>query len=192
MYVVPTFAHLRNVKVHVLYKELPESEAHWSRLQLPQRWKQDPDAARYRGFAPQYTYYRNGVKLGENLPQTYAVSKEPFSEKRVPRRGLVRVFPDEPDYAKLCKEQGLEHLLREPTTKKTPAPAPLNGTNPSPIGQTDETEKATNPSAGQDQPSTAAPSAPTAAASVVGSSGNPQPLVNGVHGAPGAGDTDTR
>jgi len=52
------------------------------------------------------------------------MSKTPFPVSRVPRRGLVAVQPEDPDYVRICTEQGLEHLLHE-----TPSPGLPNGVN---------------------------------------------------------------
>lgn len=49
--------------------------------------------------------------IGEDTPTPTETSKTPFPEKRVPRRGLLQVLPDDPDYARMCIEQGLQHLL---------------------------------------------------------------------------------
>ncbi|KAI1106310.1 hypothetical protein F4804DRAFT_52452 [Jackrogersella minutella] len=80
------------------------------------------------GFAPRSKYYINGQLVGEQLPGKYRPSKTPFPEHRVPRRGgLIRVTPDEPDYARLCIEQGLSHLLTDQQKQ-----AMINGSHPTP------------------------------------------------------------
>jgi hypothetical protein len=112
LYTVPNVPHLRNVKLAIGYREVAESEAQHEAARLLSKWKQDPDADRYRGFSPRNKYYVNGVLTGEDLPKPYEMSKTPFPEKRVPRRGLVQVFPSDPEYAQICKEQGLEHLIK--------------------------------------------------------------------------------
>jgi hypothetical protein len=138
MYTVPNIPHLKNVKLSVDYREIPEDESQWVG---PGKWKQDPDVGRYHGFSPNTKYYMNGEMIGEKLPIKAQTSKTPFPEKRVPRRGLVQVFPDDPDYARLCTEQGLEHLLpsslrpnglHSPTTTHKPlllASRATNGSN---------------------------------------------------------------
>jgi hypothetical protein len=113
MYLIPTIPHLHNVKLTIAYRELPEdSQAlKWS---LPQKWRKDPDSHRFSGFAPRNKYYLNGALVGEDKPRQAQVSKTPFPEVKVPRRGgLVAVSPDDPDYVRLCREQGLQHLVAE-------------------------------------------------------------------------------
>jgi len=64
------------------------------------------------------------------MPQLAQTSSTPFPDKKVPRRGLVQVFPDDPDYARLCLEQGLEHLVNGHLS-----PPLINGIHSSPISQ---------------------------------------------------------
>ncbi|RDA90305.1 hypothetical protein CP533_3340 [Ophiocordyceps camponoti-saundersi (nom. inval.)] len=133
MYTVPNIPHLRNIRLDVVYRELQETEDQGIKTYFKHR--RDPGAERYFGFAPRRRYYVNGVPTGEELPSDVQTSKTPFPEVRVPRRGLVRVYPNEPDYEEICKKQGLEHLLRkEPVT-----PALPNGVHPSPVSQTTTT-----------------------------------------------------
>ncbi|KAK4216106.1 hypothetical protein QBC37DRAFT_103922 [Rhypophila decipiens] len=125
MYIVPTIQHLRDVKLTMSYRELPESETQlkWT---ATQKWKSDPDADRYHGFAPSNKQFINGKLVAERKPGLCAVSRSPFPEKRVPRRGLVEVLPDDPDYTRICKEQG----IGEPTTA-TSSPLLPNGVHSS-------------------------------------------------------------
>ncbi|KAI1467228.1 uncharacterized protein F4812DRAFT_451527 [Daldinia caldariorum] len=126
--IVPTIPHLRNVKLSIWYCELPEHESALSTWNSPGKWKQDPDAESRGGFAPQSKYYINGEFVGERKPQTYRPSKTPFPESRVPRReGLVAVTPNEPDYVRICIEQGLAHLLTDQQKQ-----AALNGAHLTP------------------------------------------------------------
>jgi hypothetical protein len=142
MYTVPNIPHLRDMKIAVEYRELMETESQG--LELLRKWKQDPDIGKYKGFSPRNKYYVNGIVVGEELPTVAQTSRTPFPEKRVPRRGLVQVFPDDPDYSRICLEQGLGHLVKDqgasqlvnglhsPPTNQTTAPSvkPLiNGTN---------------------------------------------------------------
>jgi hypothetical protein len=132
MYTVSNIPHLRNTQLAVEYRELLESEAQsmqwgWGTCQ---KWKQDPDAARYHGLAPRCKYYLNGALVGEDMPQLAQTSSTPFPDKKVPRRGLVQVFPDDPDYARLCLEQGLEHLINGHLS-----PPLANGIHSSPVSQ---------------------------------------------------------
>ncbi|XWW97399.1 hypothetical protein V2A60_005381 [Cordyceps javanica] len=112
LYTVSNMSHLRNVTLAVEYRELLESEAQAVGWKAPQKWKQDPDADRFHGFAPRHKYYLGGTFMREDTPTKHLISSTPFPEKRVPRRGLVQVFPDDPEYEKLCSEQGLEHLIK--------------------------------------------------------------------------------
>jgi hypothetical protein len=130
MYTVSNIPHLRNIQLAVEYRELLESEAQSMQWGTCQKWKQDPDAARYHGLAPRCKYYLNGALVGEDMPQLAQTSSTPFPDKKVPRRGLVQVFPDDPDYARLCLEQGLEHLVNGHLS-----PPLINGIHSSPISQ---------------------------------------------------------
>ena len=108
MFVVPNFPHLRTLEMVVKYRELEEVPQH---PRPPGKWEQDPDVEPDQRFIPPPKYYLNGnfVKQGE-IPRTNT-SKNSFGERRVPRRGLAQVFPGEPDYLPLAKEQGLYWLL---------------------------------------------------------------------------------
>lgn len=122
LYTVSNTPHLRNIMLAVEYRELLENEAQAIGWQTPQKWKQDPNMDRYFGFAPRHKYYLNGTFVKEDLPSEHAVSKIPFPDIRLPRRGLVQVAPDDPDYERICIEQGLVHLV-----KKTESPSLPNG-----------------------------------------------------------------
>lgn len=113
LYTVPNIPHLRNIRLVVAYRELIEKDEDLTVWRSAQKWKQDPDANRFGGYfgPPRYQYYVNGVKVGEEVPQVAQTSSTPFPEKQVPRRGLLQVFPDDPDYRRICIEQGLEHLV---------------------------------------------------------------------------------
>lgn len=112
LYTIPNIPHLRHVKLAVTYRELIENETQAHVWRSTQKWKQDPDANRFGGyFAPRNKYYVDGKMVGEDTPTPTETSKTPFPEKRVPRRGFLQVFPDDPDYARVCIEQGLQHLL---------------------------------------------------------------------------------
>lgn len=113
LYIVPTIPHLRNVKLSICYCELPESESALTTFSSPAKWKRDLDAESRGGFAPRSKHYINGQLVGEDKPGRYQPSKTPFPENRVPRRGLIAVTSDDPDYARLCFEQGLAHLLND-------------------------------------------------------------------------------
>ncbi|KAH7162431.1 hypothetical protein B0J13DRAFT_10707 [Dactylonectria estremocensis] len=130
MYTVPNVPHLRNIRLGVEYRELLETEEQGIGWRATQKWKSDPDASRYHGFAPRYKYYNNGSMVSEDMPSVHQTSKVPFPEKRVPRRGLVQVYPDDPEYARMCLEQGLDHLLNGHMS-----PLQVNGIHSSPISQ---------------------------------------------------------
>ncbi|KAF4983342.1 hypothetical protein FZEAL_1234 [Fusarium zealandicum] len=130
MYTIPNIPHLRHVQLAVEYRELLETEEQSLGWRTAQKWKQDPDADRFHGFAPRAKYYLNGIIMGEDLPQLAQTSKTPFPEKKVPRRGLVQVYPDDPEYSRICVEQGLEHLVNGHLS-----PPFLNGIHSSPISQ---------------------------------------------------------
>ncbi|KAG6291693.1 hypothetical protein E4U09_003830 [Claviceps aff. purpurea] len=112
LYTVPNIPHLRNIKLTVEYRELLESEAQVPGWQPTCKWKQDPGVDRFHGFAPRRKYFLHGAFVGEELPSTCQISSSPFPEPRVPRRGIIQVFPEDPDYVRICMEQGLEHLVK--------------------------------------------------------------------------------
>ncbi|KAL1882016.1 hypothetical protein VTK73DRAFT_2998 [Phialemonium thermophilum] len=127
MFIIPTVPHLRSVRLTMAYRELPEHESQFGKWTPLQKWKNDPDANRFYGFAPRNKYYINGELVHEEKPGLCAVSTSPFPESRVPRKGLLAVSPDDPDYARLCREQGLDHLVAN--SKSSPLP---NGLSSSP------------------------------------------------------------
>lgn len=132
MYVVPSIPHLRGIKLGVEYCELLETEEQAKGWRTFAKWKRDPDVSRYHGLAPRFKFYVNGILVGEELPTLSQTSSTPFPEVRVPRRGLVRAFPDDTDYNVICMNQGLGHLLKD---TKSPSPVP-NGIHSSPISPT--------------------------------------------------------
>jgi len=156
--------HLRNLTLTVAYRELPKHAEQLRTWGSTQKWKGDPDADSRHGFAPRNKYYINGQYVGEERPGFSDTSNDPFPESPVPRRGLMAVRPDDPDYAKICQEQGLRHLLKGqspafPNGLHSPASsAGLNGdyAHPRPVNGT-STPKLFSPTAEQ------------------------KPLVNGVH-----------
>jgi hypothetical protein len=184
MFIVPTIPHLRSLELSITYRELPEHESQLRTWAPLQKWKNDPNANRFYGFAPRNKYYLNGQLVREDVPGMSVVSKSPFPEKRVPRRGLQAVSPDDPDYPRLCREQGLEHLLSEAASPLLPngvhgsspasavsnlAPRTFSGsTSPTSIHRT-----ATVNGNGTHRPMS--PSSDPGAA-------KPRPLVNGING----------
>jgi hypothetical protein len=129
MFVVPNFPHLRSLELVVKYRELQEIPV-WP--PQPGIWRRDPGVDPNQQFAPRPNYYINGefVRKGEILrTKTSATS---LGERRVPRRGLVQVFPDDPGYISLAKEQGLYWLLpdnpsRCPSTSSNQEHEQMNG-----------------------------------------------------------------
>ncbi|KAB5558651.1 hypothetical protein GE09DRAFT_120791 [Coniochaeta sp. 2T2.1] len=183
MFIVPTIPHLRSLELAIAYRELPCNEAQLRTLTPLQKWKSDPDANRFYGFAPRNKYYVNGQLVREDTPGMSAVSKTPFPEKRVPRRGLQAVSPDDPEYSRLCREQGLDHLLSEAGSPLLP-----NGVHSSPASAASNLPPRTF--SGPTSPSSAhrittngngvlhrpmSPSSDPGAA-------KPRPLVNGING----------
>ncbi|KAG5914970.1 hypothetical protein E4U42_000216 [Claviceps africana] len=149
LYTVPNIPHLRNLRLAVEYRELLESESQVPGWQPTCKWKQDPGVERFHGFAPRRKYYLQGALVGEELPSVHQTSNTPFPENRVPRRGLVQVFSDDPDYVRICMEQGLEHLVNGARTPSltngdfssptmpnhiTPTKAVVNGADGRPNG----------------------------------------------------------
>ena len=140
MYTVPNIPHLRNVRLTVEYRELMETQDQTRGWSTAQKWKQDPDISRYGGFAPRCQYYLNGSMVGEELPKPAQISRTPFPEKRVPRRGLQQVYPGDPDYVRICLEQGLEYLVNGHLS-----PPLVNGIHSSPISQKSMTPARSGP-----------------------------------------------
>ncbi len=128
LYTIPNISHLRETKLDVEYRELLETDAQAVGFKTLQKWKQDPGADRFHGFAPRHKYYVGGSLVGEEIPSLAQTSKTPFLEKRVPRRGLTQVFPGDPEYARICVEQGLAHLVKD-----SASPGLANGVHLSPV-----------------------------------------------------------
>jgi hypothetical protein len=112
MFIVPKFSHLRNIHLQVQYREIPPDSSWLDRLTFPGKWRQDPDAGSNYGFAPGAKVYVNGEFMHEDKPKLAQTSKTPFPEYRVPRIGLRQVFPNDPDYERICIQQGLLHLVQ--------------------------------------------------------------------------------
>lgn len=111
------------------YCELPENELQPSSWVSQQKWKRDPDANAHGGFAPRNKHYINGEFVSQDRPGTRESSPVPFPRHRVPRRGFIAVPRDDPEYSRLCKEQGLEELLGDAGSPLLP-----NGVHSSPMG----------------------------------------------------------
>jgi hypothetical protein len=138
LYTIPNIPHLRNTKIVVTYRELIENDTQRPGWVHAQKWKHDPDADRYGGFfAPRNKYYINGRLVGEDMPQPAETSSVPFPERPVPRRGLVQVFPSDPDYTQRCLDQGLDHLVNRNKQSLIP-----NGVHSPPISHRADTPSA--------------------------------------------------
>lgn len=111
MFAVPNIPHLRSLEIVVTYHEVAETLEKHDDGDYPSRWKDDPDAARYMGYCPRNKYFINGLLVREGQVDVNSASYTPWPENRVPRYGLTAVPPTDPNYARLAKEQGLDHLL---------------------------------------------------------------------------------
>lgn len=109
MEIVPNFSHLKNIKMQVMYREL--GPATWP--PPTPKWKQDPDAEANFGYAPGTKTYINGCLINNGKAKLAVTSSFPFpAAPRVPRwAGIIEVLPHYKDYEKVCREQGLHHLL---------------------------------------------------------------------------------
>lgn len=111
MFAIPNFPHLRDIEIVVSYHEIAETLDQHVNGDYPNRWKDDPDAARYLGFCPRNKYYVNGQLVREAKVDTTTASRTPWPEVRVPRYGLHTVPITDPNYARFAKDQGLGHLV---------------------------------------------------------------------------------
>jgi hypothetical protein len=184
MFIVPTIPHLRSVQLAIEYRELPQHESQLRTWAPLQKWRSDPDANRYHGFAPRTKYYLNGSLVREDLPGSSTTSHSPFPEKRVPRRGLQAVSLGDPEYHRICRAQGLAQLAGDAASPPLP-----NGFHSSPAsavsksGLTQDISGPTSPASmhralvhnGDDGQRPMSPSSNNGAA-------QPGPLINGVNG----------
>lgn len=176
MFIMPTIPHLGNLRLTVQYRELPEHESELTKRAPLQKWKNDPDASRFHGFAPGNKYYVNGQLIDEQKPSLGEVSNKEFLPL-APRRGLITVPPSDPEYARLCKEQGLDHLLSGLQT-----PPMANGVHSSPSSAF--SQRAFHGANGdlsppQSEPATVNGHAPSSSTSTTGQE---IPLVDGING----------
>lgn len=110
LYIVPHFAHLRNIKMSVKYTELlKEDGSPWL------KWKQEPGAG---PFCPRWTYYMNGQLVGEDgtryaLPSSTPIPRGLPNAPRDPDNMIGKLSPESPRYMNACRSQGLWHLLPE-------------------------------------------------------------------------------
>ncbi|CAK7213760.1 hypothetical protein SCUCBS95973_001908 [Sporothrix curviconia] len=106
--VVPKYPHLHGVRLVLSYRELPETESQSMPAAPTAKWKNDPDADQHNGFAPGQKYYVDGVFVGQQGIGMAIPYKTPPREVRVPRRGLVAVPYDDPEFATLSKAMGID------------------------------------------------------------------------------------
>lgn len=165
------------------YRELPEHESQFGKWAPLQKWKSDPNANRFHNFAPRNKYYVNGQLVHEETPGKTTVSTSPFPEKRVPRRGFQVVSTDDPDYPRLCQEQGLDHLL-----SGTNSPIIPNGVHGSPTAATPNlslrsSNGVTSPATANSNPLVNGNGLHLMSPSSEPGPAQPRPIVNGVHPA---------
>ena len=96
------------------------------------KWKSDPDVDPTEKFAPRPKYYLNGDinRIGQ-IATTRLLDAPPPGDDRVPRCGLLRIYPGDPDYEKTCRQQRLSQFL--PSTETSPT----STSNPQ-IGESDQ------------------------------------------------------
>lgn len=95
------------------------------------KWKLDSDVDPAEKYAPRPNFYLNGeVTRTGQIATTRLLDALPPGDNRVPRFGLLQIYPGDPDYEKMCKEQGLSHCLQSNQT------SPTSSTNPQ-MGETD-------------------------------------------------------
>ena len=78
MAVVPRYPHLAGVKLVVEYHEAPPDNSGLDKFERPMpKWKSDPDAERYMGFAPGCKTYVDGKLVHQAMPQIATWSRTP-------------------------------------------------------------------------------------------------------------------
>lgn len=110
MSIIPSVPHLRDVRLALVYRELPDKEAQLLTFTATHKWKNDPNADELLGFAPGTKYFINGSLVGQHRPGMVGTCKTPPPEVRVPRRGLVAVPVDDPEFASISKSMGIDPL----------------------------------------------------------------------------------
>ncbi|KAL2124263.1 hypothetical protein VTJ04DRAFT_628 [Mycothermus thermophilus] len=182
-YIVPTIQHLRNVKLTVVYCELPENEHQCTSWVPPQKWKRDPDANNAAGFAPRNKHYINGELVSEDKPLLMGTSPSPFQRPRSARRRYFSLPYNNgsPTPARSLKRDqgedvemaGVETSLRVPNGLHSPHTEPNGVGSPTLASTTPTTAATTNGATGGG--AMISPPAETGP-------GEARPLVNGVHG----------
>jgi hypothetical protein len=110
MSIISSVPHLHDVRLALVYRELPEKEAQLLTFAPTHKWKNDPNADEHLGFAPGTKYFINGTLVGQRRPGMVGACKTPPVEVRVPRRGLVAVTVDDPEFASMSRAMGVDPL----------------------------------------------------------------------------------
>lgn len=108
MNIISSIPHLHNVRLALVYRELPEKESQLLTFAPTHKWKNDPNADELLGFAPGTKYFINGTLVGQHRPGMAAPCKTPPPEVRVPRRGLIAVPVDDPEFASISRAMGID------------------------------------------------------------------------------------
>ncbi|KAL2271651.1 hypothetical protein VTJ83DRAFT_1022 [Remersonia thermophila] len=175
-FIIPTIQHLRNVKLTMVYCELPENELQCTSWVPPQKWRRDPDANSAAGFAPRNKHYINGELVSEDKPALLSTSPSPFQRPRSARRRYFSApYHGSPTAKSSCKEQDADTEMTGVDSPQLP-----NGL------QSPHTETGTTNGAGSPTPVSTAMTNGTGGALISppaeAISGDARPLVNGVHG----------
>jgi hypothetical protein len=151
MFIVPTYPHLQNIEMPVAYVELPPEGSPLSIMtHQTWKWKIDPDAGSRHGFAPLTKYYLNGQFLKEDQLEYAKTSKRPFPQKLVPRfNGIFECPPGHPEYIRLCKAQGLSHLVNGQSNQASPSG---NGVTPPASNTSEDVRRVSGASSEQSVP----------------------------------------
>ncbi|KAL1840095.1 hypothetical protein VTJ49DRAFT_790 [Mycothermus thermophilus] len=174
-YIIPTIQHLRNVKLTMVYCELPENELQCTSWVPPQKWRRDPDANSAAGFAPRNKHYINGELVSEDKPVLLSTSPSPFQRPRSARRRYFSAPYNGSPTPKSCKEQDADTEMTGVESPHLPnglhSPHTETGTTNG-VGSPTLVSTATTNGAGGALISPPAEAGP----------GDAHPLVNGVHG----------
>ena len=131
MFVVPSFPHLRNIEMEVNYVELIMPGQCVPGQPLPEKWKSDPDVDPDQVYLPMPEVFTNGESQGRRKQGITPRLREPPPLDRFPRRyGLLRVYPDEPDYEAQCRKQGLLSEAHASASPSNPEHNDANGHGP--------------------------------------------------------------
>ncbi|KAL2018827.1 hypothetical protein VTK56DRAFT_385 [Thermocarpiscus australiensis] len=184
LYIVPTIPHLREVKLTMAYRELPENEAQLVSWATPQKWRSSLQTDSLDGFAPSNKHFINGELVSEDKPSLGEARALPFRTQRVPRRLFFAASRDDAAHSRRCKEQGFDGPIAD-----AESPLPPNGVHPSPMSASSYSGTALVNSMGSPTLSTAATTTngagnqPISPSSESGAA-QARPSVNGVQGTP--------